>query len=244
MGSGGGAGGGAPESLVEDYLRSDDYGALVLEIDSVPGHAPRPGAVDALVATIESLVDKPDGVTATLDGELASLGADHAYTHGDLAAMEEASRDLVVPPGTVKIHVLFVDGHADSDTSSSKVLGRAYGNEWIVMFEATIEDGCASSSIGDLFREELCERAQEIVWTHEMGHVFGLVDNGAPMLVDHRDDAHGAHDDDEECLMYWAVDSEAALDLLAARIVPGATDPLPTFDQECLDDLAAIRDAP
>lgn len=247
-GGGGGDGGGAdaraePASRVEGYIRSDTYSSLELEIDVVPGFEPRTQVEADLVAGLEPLLDKPGGISAVRDGTLTSRGGDHGWTDAELQAYANETFDLEVGDDTTKIHVMFVDGHHDRDTDSGKILGVAWANQHLVMFKQTIEDVCAAPAIPALIRERVCAGAELSIWTHEIGHVIGLVNTGLPMVADHQDDEHGAHDSNDDCVMYWAYEGEAVVDLLTDRITNGGDESV-GFDQACLDDIAAVRDAP
>lgn len=63
---------------------------------------------------------------------------------------------------------------------------------------------------------------------HEFGHLLGLVDQGSPMQHSHRDTDNGAHCDNRSCLMYYAVETDAA----SAAITP-------LLDAACRADLKA-----
>jgi hypothetical protein len=247
-GDGGDDGGGGeradahPSGLARYSLlvRGEPYAAMVVEIDAVPGMEPFTQNVNRLPAVLDELVDKPAGIAVELDGQLDSLGADYAWTFGELTALAEASFDRELPSGSIGIHILFVDGHSAEDTGEGVILGLAWGHTHVAMFKQTIEKYCASTAIPPLLREDLCRGAELSIWIHELGHVLGLVDNGLPMVEPHRDAEHGAHDQSDDCVMYWAYQGEALFDTLAERLISGGNDVLP-FDQACLADLAAER---
>ena len=225
-------------SRVEGYIRADQYARLVLEIDSVPGFGPRAAAQGGLIARLGPILDKPGGISAVADDALGAVGASHVWTFAELDALAGATFDLAVPADTTKMHVLFVDGGYEADTSSSKVLGIAWANTHVVMFKQTVEEICASAP--SLVREQVCEAAEEGVWTHETGHLLGLVDNGLPMVTDHEDGAHSGHDQDDGCVMYWAYEGQGLVDLFVTRIL-GGNDAKLDFDEACKADLAAVR---
>ncbi|MCA9566788.1 MAG: hypothetical protein KC656_03060, partial [Myxococcales bacterium] len=64
------------------------------------------------------------------------------------------------------------------------------------------------------------------------------VDNGLAMTTPHIDTAHGHHDFDDGCLMYWAAETPAFADTIGARLLGGQTE-VPSFDAACLADMAA-----
>jgi hypothetical protein len=242
----GGASGGADAAplviaRVRDYLRPSPFSELVLEIDAVPGFTPRAGSTAAIRTELARVLDKPAGVTATQTISVASKGADHAWTPAELDQLAASSYDLGTSAQQIKIHVLFVDGHHVEDTSSSKILGVAWGNTHLVMFKKTIEDNCRDAL--PLLSEQLCEAAEQSIWLHELGHIIGLVDNGLGMVSNHKDAAHGAHDSSTSCVMYWAYEGKGAIDTLITRFTGGNQSAL-SFDDNCLADLAAGRNSP
>jgi DNA polymerase III epsilon subunit-like protein len=178
------------------------------------------------------------GAVAVLDGEIESRGADHAWT---LTELHDLGHVPHYQPGgwdTITMHVLFVDGHWGMDTETSKVLGLAFGGEHVVIFKKTIQDTCAGAPL--LVRERVCALAELGVWTHEVGHLLGLVDNGLPMVVPHKDATHGAHDVSDECIMHWAWEGQDLVTLLTDRVIAGNDQGL-GFDAACQADIAAVR---
>jgi hypothetical protein len=225
------------------YIRGDIFRRLVLEIDSVPGFEPRSSVEDDLLAGLGPILDKPLGISSMRDDALTSMGADHVWTFDELDDLAKATFDLPVSVDTTRMHVLFVDGSYEKDTASSKILGIAWGGKNLVMFKQTIENLCQQAPL--LIRERVCEAAELGIWTHETGHLLGLVDNGLPMVSNHRDpdSSHGRHDASDDCIMYWAYEGQSIIDLFRDRFL-GGNDAGLGFDQACLADIAAVRDAP
>jgi hypothetical protein len=231
-----------PVSRVEGYIRSDTFGSLVLEIDSVAGSEPRAAVEADVVSGLDSLLDKPNGITAIRDGAILSRGSNHAWTFAELQELASEHFDLAVSGDTTKIHAMFVDGHSADDANGGKILGLAWSNQHLVMFKQSIESTCGGAGVPVLIRDRLCAGAELSIWIHEIGHVIGLVDAGLPMVVDHKDEAHGAHDEDDGCVMYWAYDGEAVIDTLQQQILAGGAESL-GFDDACRADIEAVRSA-
>jgi hypothetical protein len=234
-----------PDARFLQLIRAAPFSHLVIEVDSVPGMEPYPESETDLVAGLGTLLDKPGGIDVVEDGALASMGATHAWTFEEVSALAEGFFDLAVAADTIKLHVLMVDGHSADDSASGRILGFAWGYTSLVLFKATIEDICRNGPNGllaPLVQDRLCKNAELGVWTHESGHLIGLVDNGLPMVAGHRDPdpAHGPHDASDQCVMYWATEGESFVDTLRARIL-GGDDTTLGFDQACLDDVAAVR---
>jgi hypothetical protein len=216
-----------PGDFAADFVASGTYTKLTVEVDWVIGEKPAQDALDHLVSVLGAVCDKPDGVTVVLDDEIPAQGGP-AWTLAAAGDLADAWRDRYRDPdaGEAVLHFLYVDGHSADDNDSGRILGYAYRGSSLVMFHETIADA-GSGLLG------LGADVEPTVLVHEAGHELGLVDNGAPMQTPHRDEAHGHHDSDDGCVMYWAAETDAIGDLLGGE-------PL-GFDDRCLADLAALR---
>jgi hypothetical protein len=67
---------------------------------------------------------------------------------------------------------------------------------------------------------------------HEFGHLFGLVDLGSPMQVNHKDAANGNHCNVNNCLMYYGAETTDILGFLLTGNVP-------SLDVNCQNDIRA-----
>jgi hypothetical protein len=232
--------GGLPRTSL--LVRGQPYPSLVVEVDSVPGMEPDAQNETDLAAVLDSLIDKPAGIEVVPDGALDSRGADHAWTFDELMELGNSSFDRPLADDAIAVHAMFIDGHSADDSDGGVILGLAWSHTHIAIFEQTIRDMCDASALPPLLAGRQCRGAELAIWTHESGHLLGLVDNGLPMVNDHRDpDAdHGAHDASDECVMYWAYEGQALFDLIGDQLLGGGDAEVP-FDQACLDDLAAER---
>jgi hypothetical protein len=187
----------------------------VIEIDAVSGLTPYAESSTFVVSWLTDVIDKPEGIAVEAGETLAALGSDYEWTFDTLNsfAQQHATDDAAGPP---RIQVLAVDGRYGPDDGSGTVLGLAWGNRFVALFEDTIRGRCQGGLIGAL-EQDVCKVAERNVWAHELGHTLGLVDNGIPMVTEHRDPAHGQHDVREGCLMYWAYDGPQVFDTLLAR---------------------------
>jgi hypothetical protein len=223
-------------------VRGDPFTRLVVEIDGVPGMEPYDDNPDQLADVIAEVVDKPDGVEVAVDGALDPVGEDHAWTFEELQALADDSFDLALADDAIAIHLLFVDGHSADDSADGVVLGLAWAHSHIAIFKQTIDRICAESVLPEALREAQCTGAELSILTHEVGHLIGLVDNDLPMVEPHRDPdaAHGRHDADDGCVMYWAYEGGALFDAIGERLLGGQSNSV-GFDDACLADLAAER---
>ncbi|MBI4818497.1 MAG: hypothetical protein HY791_19680 [Deltaproteobacteria bacterium] len=232
-------GGSSAADRVAGYIRGDAYSRLVFEVDAVPSVALRSGVSPALTQELASLLDKPAGIELVASGSIESRGAEHAWTEQEVFDLESTTDDLAPSStGAIKIHLLLVDGHSAEDDENGQVLGFAWANRNVVLFLKTIEMGC--SGLLPRLSAKLCEAAEISVATHEVGHVIGLVDNGLEMVANHRDAEHGAHDVNDDCVMYWAYEGAGVLDVLGARFNSGQESAL-GFDDACRADVDKVR---
>ena len=206
-----------------DFLRDETYTKLTVEVDWVTGHKPDSADLDAVVEALEQLAHK-DPIEVVWDDELPDQGAPE-WTYAAAEDMELAWRDRYrdAETGEAVIYYLYLDGHSEYDGDSSYVLGYAYHGSSLIMFEERI-----AATGGGL---PLVGSVGATVAVHELGHLLGLVENGIPMVEDHKDPDHGDHDIDSDCIMYWAANTDSVTEML------GLTQP--GFDDACLADVAA-----
>jgi len=218
--------------------------ALTVRVHARAGSEPTEAALDLLRDALADLqtsghVVKPGGVLVER-GTVGPAGTQAEYTFADLDAALDAVRGPYIVGDAAVVHVLYSDGRFDHGGPGT-VLGFAYGGAHVVMMRDGIDDACEGSAF-DLLPGPLvntaCETLEAAVLLHELGHLFGLVDNGLAMVEDHVDAEHGAHDIDEDCLMYWAADTSDYASTLATRFLSGDT-AVPGFDDACLADMAA-----
>lgn len=122
------------------------------------------------------------------------------------------------------------------------MLGVAWAQQNIAIFKQVIEDNCGAAGLG-ILTEAGCAAAELAICVHEVGHVIGLVDNGLPMITLHEDPEHPGHDISRDCVMYWAYEGDALISRVADDLLNTGSSAL-DFDAECLQDIAAVRDAP
>lgn len=225
-------------SLVYDYIKADQYRKLVIEVDYVPEKLPREAVESQLISGLGQLLDKPDGIQIIHDKKLAAAGSDHSWSFEELKQLAVANYDLPVPTGVTKMHTIIIDGHSAEDTSEGRVLGLSWANRYVALFKDSIDQSCGS--LLPLIRDKVCSFSELAVWTHEIGHVIGLVDNGLAMQVDHHDPSHSHHCANPKCLMYWSAETSSIVQLIKERITGNDDTPL-ALDKNCTDDISAVR---
>ncbi len=204
----------------KDFLGSGSFTSLKIEIQYMPGYQPDAASVDNLTSFLNSLVNKPGGITVSQ--QQISSGGKTAYTVNDIAAIEQHNRTSFNSGKQLAVYVLVTDGNY----SDPNVLGVAYRNTSLCLFGKKIFDN--SGGVGQASRTKLLTTVVE----HEFGHLLGLVDLGTTMQANHKDDAHGNHCNNQNCLMYYAAETS---DLFGFLI----TGNIPALDSQCIADLRA-----
>lgn len=223
---------------VADLVSSEEYDRLVIEVDVVSGQQLRGGVAERLTQGLVDVVDKPGGIEVVFDEVVGVTAPAGGWTFIQLQELVGQYANLEVAADTITAYTLLVDGHyADS---AGNVLGIAWANRYTVLFLDSIEDACRGMGLLPLLEDQLCENAQLTVWRHEMGHVLGLVNIGAPIQSDHEDVDRRAHCTNEQCVMYWAFRNASMMDRLSDRLLDGDSS-APDFDESCLQDLEAVQ---
>ena len=203
-----------------DILSAVKYNSLKIELQYMKGFAPDASALDHLRNTVADIINKPGGITIITKEIPAS--ANTVLTIDQVMEVERKNRTVFSTGNQLGIYLLYTDGNFNDD----KVLGAAYRNSSMVLFGKKIRDN--SGGIGQASRTKL----EATVMEHEFGHIMGLVDVGSAMQTNHKDDAHGNHCNNQNCLMNYAAETT---DLLGFLI----TGNIPVFDANCHADLKA-----
>jgi hypothetical protein len=158
--------------------------------------------------------------------------ADEELTIADIGMLATAHRDQHDSADTKTYWVLFASGHfADENGPNMQVLGISIGST-IVMFKDVIR------STGQLGNPNTVRYVEQSTMIHELAHSIGLVDNGVPMVADHRDTEHGAHCTNPDCVEFWLNEGASeARDFALRRLLTKSS---LLFDAACLADVDAL----
>lgn len=215
-----------PGDFATDYLQDVTYTSLLIEIDYVEGYPPQNAALQRFLSTVIQLLNKPDGVTITVDTEIPNQG-NPAYTTEMITDLEDRYRTHYSSvKDTLKeavFYLLYLDGQSIKDEGNQKVIGISYRGSSIAMFKDTIVDISTLLAPPGLIEQATLE--------HEFGHIIGLVNKGIEMVVAHEDPDHSGHDQNPDCLMYWQNNSSNVLSIIENGTIP-------SFDENCLKDIA------
>lgn len=203
-----------------DLLSNDLFGALVIEVMYHENHAPREGSMENTKNFLEEFLNKPGGIEIKLR-QIPSPESG-SYSSQEVRNIESEHRTEFNRTDTIAVSLLFLDG----EYSTPNVLGIAYQNTSTAVFQSTVKSN--SGGLGQPSRELV----ETTVIEHEIGHILGLVNTGTPMVHDHQDESNGHHCTDDNCLMYYAIESADMI----SNILGGS---IPELDEKCKQDLRA-----
>lgn len=213
---------GVPGGLTLACLRSNSFTSMVIEIDHAPGYRPFSSSTDLLVERLESVCDKPAGITIKFNE--VTFEHEGAWTADDVREEGWKHKDTSPLDGSVlRWQLLFPEG----TYQEASVLGVAVDASTVALFSDSIDE-----SDGPFGRPSV-EDVENSVIVHEVGHLLGLVNLVYTSPVAHEDSDHPGHSNNDDSVMYWAIES---MDL--ANFFFGT---LPTeFDDDDLADLAGL----
>lgn len=216
---------------------------VVIEIDYENGQEPYTGNIIGFGNTFDPMVANIDRVFAhkkqltipTTTAQMQSIGSvnDEELTPADILTLASLHRDQHDSADTKTYYIVFVSGYyTDGAGPNHGVLGVSIGNSGVVaMFKDVIR---TTQSLTTPNTERYVEQSTLI---HEVSHAIGLVDNGIPMVVGHKDAEHGAHCNNPNCVMYWLNEGASdASSFAISRLVTGSSI---IFDNACLADVDA-----
>ena len=210
-------------SSANDILSDKKYKSISVEIIYMSGFRPTDAALNNLKQLISSRCNKPDGIKLVFH-EIPAQGK-ASYSISDVRSLEEQYREEFTFKKDLAVCFIFMDGPSSENQGSSMVLGQAYFNTSMVVYEKSLHDNTGGFGEPELYKLETT------VINHEFGHILGLVNTGSEMYYAHQDAGHGSHCNNTDCLMYWEVETGSVFDNLIGN------SPIPTFDQNCRRDL-------
>lgn len=209
----------------KDFLSDEVFTSLDVEIVYVTGYAPTQETLSNLKTFLGKYLHKPNGISI----KTRAIGAPGmgTYSLSELKTLEKQNRTVFSLGEKLGTYIFFADEKSDDSSQDRKVIGKAYMNTSMVIFDKEIQGMTGSGTQGEI---------QSTALHHEFGHLFGLVNNGSPAQSPHEetDEKKKAHCNVGGCLMAAAIEfSSSPLDL----IDEGQN--IPDFDDQCKLDLKA-----
>ncbi len=207
-----------------ELLSDAKFTSLNIEVVYVTGFKPTDVALNNLSQFLLEHTFKPDGVKITTRAVASSNKA--PFSIEEIAQVERDERSVYNAGDEIAVFLYVADGSNENDEDNKVVLGSAFRNTSVVLYGKTIQkiaNNSPSVSKSDV---------ESAVLNHEFGHLFGLVDVGSPMQVDHEDSESQAHCNVRGCLMAANIEfGGSIIDMIDSNI--------PELEDLCINDLVA-----
>jgi len=215
-------------TLAHEILTSKNFPSLLVEIQAVKGYSPSQESLDQLRAFLERHANKPRGVTIVVDPPLnapAHAADADGYSLSDIEQIEARNRRHYTTKGKLALYALFLDWNFSGDLPKDRILGRADRSQSVAIFMNSLRMAILGTAAHPNY-------AETTTLLHEFGHLMGIVS---------MDDTQRAHADlahhsctNAQCLMNHAAES-------SAQITAFTADQVPALDEDCENDLKALR---
>ncbi|HWG91246.1 MAG TPA: hypothetical protein VNZ52_10410 [Candidatus Thermoplasmatota archaeon] len=230
------------ETLQTALLLTDRFPNVTVEIDYVEGKAPGRESLENIRRALLEVAQK-ERVTLLEPAVIRDVVPDRArqWTVDEVHDLDRRTRDFPVAPGTyglegtAYLHVLYLDGEGSVDGRPAAGLE---GDGWLALwpdtFNHTEDDVVPPHQI-----YPYPELRETKVLLHELGHAFGLVNCGIPMVTPREDPDSRCHSTSEESVMYVHTDwMDSRLGRFTGKLA------YPTwFDDDDLEDIRAFQRA-
>ena len=206
-------------------LSSDEFTSLRVEIAYPDGFRPTQTTIDLIDEFLEERLNKPDGVTI-VENLIEDPSQTPPYDINEIVAIEDEFRTVFNNGDEIGVWMFFSGEESASNGGGSVVLGTAYRNTSVVIYERTFIELANNSQVP--INRSLIETS---TLRHEFGHILGLVNIGTPLTSNHEDENNPAHCNVVGCLMFFETVSNVFNNSDFSSI--------PDFDPLCIADLQA-----
>lgn len=214
-------------SSANDLLSDERFTSLQIEVGYVPGSEPSEAALEEMLVFLKKYIHKPEGIDLVKTAIPSPGGGPYAIS--DIIKIEEEHRTSYNQGNELAVFIFFADGRSGAEEEQKTILGTAYRNTSMVIFEHSIRKLAINASL--VSKSEITSTTLQ----HEFGHLFGLVDNGSPAQSDHHDKENGAHCNVPGCLMEASVEfGKGAMQFIKSRKSQDNS-----LDEKCHLDLLA-----
>ena len=175
-----------------DFLADDVFRSLKIEILYVEGFAPSTAALESLITFLQKYTKKPEGITIVKSAIVSPQS--EPFTTTQVRELEDSHRTVFNRGDRLGVFIFFANTKSAKQEENKLILGTAYRNTSMVIFEKTVQELSKSSLVPEATIEATAMK-------HEFGHLFGLVNIGSPSQIDHEDTENDSHCTLESCLM-------------------------------------------
>ncbi len=158
------------------FLSDEDFTSLSVEIVYVTGFKPSESSLSNIKSFLQTYLNKPGGINIQLNA-IPAPGMS-TYSLDEIKEIENRYRTSFTSGTKLSTFIFIADNQSDASTSRELVLGKAYKNTSMVIFEKEIRELAENAGVSS-------SQIQQTTIKHEFGHLFGLVDNGSPAQTDH-----------------------------------------------------------
>lgn len=212
--------GASANELLSDF----EFTSLKIEVVYVSGFKPTDIALNNLKQFLQKHTFKPDEIEITSRAIASSNKA--PFSIEEIAQIEQDERTAYNTGDEIAVYIYVADGSNEEDEGNVLVLGSAFRNTSVVLYGKTIEriaNNSPTTAKSDV---------ESAVLNHEFGHLFGLVDVGSPMQINHEDPDSQAHCNVSGCLMNAKIE-------FGGSIVGMLDNDIPELEDLCINDLVA-----
>ncbi|TBW28347.1 hypothetical protein [Gramella sp. KN1008] len=209
-----------------DLLSDVNFTSMNIEIVYVEGNKPAEEAISNFSNFLKQRTYKPDGIRITQRSVSSSGQA--PFDIDEIVEIEKKERTAYNAGDEIAVWIYFADGSSEKDSNDKFVLGSAFRNTSMVIYEKTIKE--FSSRNGGTSRATI----EAATLNHEFGHLFGLVDLGTEPVSDHEDSENQGHCITDGCLMKASIEFGSGV----VDVINGTG--IPELDQLCIDDLQSV----
>jgi len=211
-------------SSANEFLSDNEFTRMRVELAYPEGLRPTQQTINLMVPFLQERLNKPGGIT--LVESVITPEETPPYDINEIVDIEDANRTVFNNGDELGVYIFFSDGNSANDQGNNVILGTAYRNTSMVLYEQTFLDIGNNSSVG--VNRTLLETS---TLRHEFGHLFGLVNSGTPLQSDHEDPNDSRHCIVEGCLMQAST--------MTNIFNTSNIEDIPDFDPLCIQDLQA-----
>lgn len=208
-----------------DLLSADSFTSMRVEVAYPDGFRPTQNTLDLIDDFLELRLNKPDGITI-VENLIDNPTQSPPYDINEIVAIEDEHRTVFNNGDEIGVWMFFSGEESSSNSGNSVVLGTAYRNTSVVIYERTFIELANNSS--SPINRSLIETS---TLRHEVGHLLGLVNIGTPLTSDHEDENNLRHCNVPGCLMFF----ETVTNIFNNSDFGS----IPDFDPLCIADLQA-----
>lgn len=226
-------------------VRSSAFTTIDVEIDYQAGAEPYVGSAGPIADVWQIARDntarafEATNKTVTIPSTLAGMEQlgdykQSTFTSDQILSLAAEHRGTKTSGTTASFYVVFLNGLFDDGTGpQNDILGVSLGHSGVIAIFKPVIAGTEAGLPG------VTKVLEQSTLVHELGHAFGLVNDGVAMVAPHEDAAHPHHCTNDKCVMNWSAERVGSAVAVAKAFLTNGTTVV--FDASCLADLDAAK---